>query len=102
MSNCVINLTEDKGKVFAEAYRVLKPGGRLEISDMVFGGPVGKEARVAAAGWSDCVSGALIEEEMLDIVKQAGFDVKQVRRSDSHGESGGAEVYSVILSAVKP
>lgn len=102
ISNCVINLTEDKGKVFAEAHRVLKPGGRLEISDMVFSGPVGREARAAAVGWSECVTGALIEEEMLDLVAQAGFIIKQVRRSDSHGETGGSTIYSVILSAVKP
>lgn len=102
ISNCVINLTEDKGKVFAEAYRVLKPGGRLEISDMVFSGPVGRETRAAAVGWSGCVTGALIEEEMLDLVKQAGLVVGQVRQSSSHGEAGGAAIYSVILSAVKP
>jgi len=101
ISNCVINLTEDKGKVFAEAYRVLKPGGRLEISDMVFSGPVGKEARAAAVGWSDCVTGALIEDEMLDLVAQAGFKAGAVRRSASHGEVSGAKIYSVILSAVK-
>lgn len=101
ISNCVINLTEDKGKVFAEAYRVLKPGGRLEISDMVFSGPVGREARATATGWSDCVTGALIEDEMLDLVAQAGFRAGTVRRSASHGEVSGAKIYSVILSAVK-
>lgn len=101
ISNCVINLTEDKGKVFAEAYRVLKPGGRLEISDMVFSGQVGKEARATATGWSDCVTGALIEAEMLDLVAQAGFKAGAVRRSASHGEVSGAKIYSVILSAVK-
>jgi len=101
ISNCVINLTEDKGKVFDEAFRVLKPGGRLEISDMVFAGPVGKESRAAATGWSDCVTGALIEEEMLDLVSQAGFKTGMVRLSTSHGEAGGAKIYSVILSAVK-
>lgn len=102
MSNCVINLTEDKGKVFAEAFRVLKPGGRLEISDMVFSGSVGRELRAAAAGWSDCVTGALIEEEMLDLVEQTGFVVKQVRRSGNHDEVGDAAIYSMILSAVRP
>lgn len=102
ISNCVINLTEDKGQVFREAFRVLKPGGRLEISDMVFGGPIGREARAAAAGWSDCVTGALIEAEMLDLVAQAGFNAGKVRRSVSHGEVSGARIYSVILSALKP
>jgi len=102
ISNCVINLTEDKGKVYAEAFRILKPGGRLEISDMVFGGPIPREARATVAGWSECVSGALIEQEMLDLVAQAGFDAGKVRRSASQGEIGGTGIYSVILSAVKP
>lgn len=102
ISNCVINLTEDKGRVFAEIYRVLKPGGRLEISDMVFSGPVDRDTRAAAGGWSECITGALIEEEMLDLVAQAGFDAGHVRRSVSHGVAGGAAIYSVILSAVKP
>jgi len=102
ISNCVINLTEDKGKVFAEAFRILKPGGRLEISDMVFGGPIPQKARATAAGWSECVSGALIEQEMLDLVAQAGFDAGKVRRSTSQGEIDGTGIYSVILSAVKP
>lgn len=102
ISNCVINLTEDKGKVFAEVFRVLKPGGRMEISDMVFSGPVGRETRAGTAGWSECVSGALIEEEMLDLVAQAGLRVEKMRRSVSHGNTGGTEIYSVILSAVKP
>lgn len=102
ISNCVINLTEDKGKVFAEVFRVLKPGGRMEISDMVFSGPVGRETRAGTAGWSECISGALIEEEMLDLVAQSGLRVEKVRRSVSHGNTGGTEIYSVVLSAVKP
>lgn len=101
LSNCVINLTEDKGSVFSEASRVLKPGGRLEISDMVFDGPVNAATRASAVGWSDCITGALIEEEMLDLVAQAGFGSMKVHRSASHGDAGGAKIYSVILSAVK-
>jgi arsenite methyltransferase len=101
LSNCVINLTEDKGKVFAEAYRVLKKGGRLEVNDMVFGGAVMPEVRVSAAGWAECVSGALPEQEYVDLVKQAGFTDVNVRRSTSSGTAAGVPVYSVQVSARK-
>ena len=101
ISNCVINLAEDKAKVFAEAYRTLKPGGRLEVNDVVFGGPVLPEVRSSALGWSECVSGALPEAEYVDLVRQAGFKDIRVRRSTSEGVSEGVAVYSVQVSARK-
>jgi arsenite methyltransferase len=101
LSNCVINLAEDKAKVFAEAYRTLKPGGRLEVNDVVFGGPVLPEVRTSALGWSECVSGALPEAEYIDLVKQTGFKDIRVRRSTSEGVSAGVAVYSVQVSAKK-
>jgi arsenite methyltransferase len=101
ISNCVINLTEDKGKVFQEAFRVLAVGGRLEVNDMVFGGPVMPEVRASAAGWSECVSGALPEQEYVDLVKQVGFVDVTVRRSTSGGSAAGVPVYSVQVSAKK-
>jgi ubiquinone/menaquinone biosynthesis C-methylase UbiE len=101
ISNCVINLTEDKARVFQEAYRVIKPGGRLEVNDMVFGTPVLPEMRASAAGWSECVSGALPEQEYVDLVSQAGFTDIQVRRSTSAGTAAGISVYSVQVSARK-
>jgi arsenite methyltransferase len=102
LSNCVINLTEDKGRVFREAFRVLKPGGRLEVSDMVTSGPMPMDLRESAAGWAECVTGALPEQEYLDLVSQAGFQNVTTRRSASMGESGEVYVYSVIASARKP
>jgi arsenite methyltransferase len=102
ISNCVINLTEDKGHVFREAFRVLKPGGRLEVSDMVTSGPVPLELRESAAGWSECVTGALPEQEYLDLIAQAGFENVTTRRSVSMGDALGISVYSVIASAQKP
>jgi arsenite methyltransferase len=102
ISNCVINLTEDKGRVFREAFRVLKPGGRLEVSDVVTSGPVPIELRESAEGWSECVTGALPEQEYLDLMAQAGFENISTRRSVSSGEVYGIPVYSVIASAEKP
>ena len=101
ISNCVINLTEDKGKVFREAFRVLVEGGRLEVNDVVFGGPVMPEMRLSAAGWSECVSGALPEQEYVDLVRQAGFMDVTVRRSTSSGTAAGVPFYSVQVSAKK-
>jgi arsenite methyltransferase len=101
ISNCVINLTEDKAKVFAEAFRALRPGGRLEVNDMVFGGAVLPSMRASTTGWSECISGALPEAEYVDLVRQAGFGDVGVRRSTSSGEAGGVPVYSVQLSARK-
>jgi len=101
ISNCVINLTEDKAKVFCEAYRALKPGGRLEVNDMVFGGAILPAARLSASGWAECISGALPEQEYVDLVKQAGFHDVAVRRSTSAGVASGVPVYSVQVSAKK-
>jgi len=102
ISNCVINLTEDKGLIFREAFRALKPGGRLEVSDVVAGGAVPIELRESAEGWSECVTGALPEQEYLDLIAQAGFENISARRSVSSGAVYGIPVYSVIASAVKP
>ena len=102
ISNCVINLTEDKGRVFREAYRALKTGGRLEVNDMVFGGAIPLTLRDSIGGWSECISGALPEGEYVDLVRQAGFTDVTVRRSTSSGVSAGVPVYSVQLSARKP
>jgi arsenite methyltransferase len=101
ISNCVINLTEDKAKVFGEAFRVLKSNGRLEVNDMVFGEAILPSVRASISGWAECISGALPEQEYVDLVKQAGFVDISVRRSTSSGTSAGAPVYSVQVSARK-
>lgn len=102
LSNCVINLTEDKGLVFREAYRVLKPGGRLEVSDVVASGPMPYELQENPDAWAGCVTGALAEREYLDLINQAGFKDIGVRRSPSMEVVGGVSVYSAIVSAQKP
>ena len=102
ISNCVINLCEDKGLVFKEAYRTLKPGGRLEISDMVTSRPLSVSERMKAFEWAECISGALPEKEYLDLITEAGFDKLRIARSTSSGEMDGVSVYSAIVSAYKP
>jgi arsenite methyltransferase len=101
LSNCVINLTEDKGQVFREAFRALKPGGRLEISDVVAGGALPIDLRENTADWSECITGALPEKEYLDLISQAGFRSISVRRSPASGAIAGVPVYSAIVSAYK-
>jgi len=78
LSNCVINLSPDKGAVFAEAYRVLKPGGRMIISDIVTNGELPEALQRSVAAWTGCISGALDEAVYLDKMRQAGFTDVQV------------------------
>ncbi len=101
MSNCVINLCEDKGRVFEEAYRVLREGGRLAISDMVTAGPLPMSVRGDAERWSGCVHGALPEGEYLDLTRAAGFTDVRASRSLSGGVIEGVPIYSVSVSARK-
>jgi len=73
ISNCVINLVPDKRKAFAEMYRVLKPGGKFTVSDIVSIGRIPDEVRQDMELWAGCVAGALDKQEYLQIVKEAGF-----------------------------
>ncbi len=102
LSNCVINLTEDKGLVFLEAFRVLKPEGRLEVSDVVTSGPLPFEFQIDTAGWAGCITGALPETEYIDLIVQAGFTDIVVRRSPALGQVGDVTIYSAGISARKP
>ncbi len=72
-SNCVINLSPDKKAVFEDAFRVLKPGGRLMISDIVLLKPLPEEILNSIEAYVGCISGAVLKDEYLDIVKQVGF-----------------------------
>jgi SAM-dependent methyltransferase len=74
ISNCVINLSADKDRVFAEAFRVLRPGGRLAVSDVVVRGEVPAELRRSVELWIGCVAGALGEAEYARKLARAGFE----------------------------
>jgi len=79
ISNCVINLAPDKLKVFKEAYRVLKPNGRLMVSDLVTLGELPDSVRQSFDAWAGCIAGALEKSDYLDKIADAGFtDVKVV------------------------
>jgi len=74
ISNCVINLSADKDRVFAEALRVLRPGGRLAVSDVVVRGEVPAQIRKSVELWIGCVAGALEEDEYRGKLGKAGFE----------------------------
>lgn len=78
LSNCVINLSTDKAQVFREAFRVLKPGGRLMISDTVIIKPLPEFLQQSMAAYVGCVSGAMRRHEYIETVKAAGFKEVQI------------------------
>lgn len=78
ISNCVVNLSADKERVFSEIFRVLKPGGRLAISDVVFRGKVPAEIRRSVELWAGCVAGALEESEYRSKLAAAGFKAVEI------------------------
>src|SRR5687768_2040605 len=74
ISNCVINLSADKGRVLREAFRVLKPGGRFAVSDVVVRGEIPEAVRRSMELWVGCVAGALEEQEFVDLLTEVGFE----------------------------
>lgn len=78
ISNCVINLSADKARVLKEAYRVLKPGGRFAVSDVVIRGEMPSEIRQSVMLWIGCVAGALEENEYRTNLVSAGFDQVEI------------------------
>jgi len=78
ISNCVINLSADKDRVLREAFRVLKPGGRFAVSDVVVRGSVPEEVRKSMLLWVGCIAGALEETEYIGKLTSAGFDAVSI------------------------
>lgn len=78
LSNCVINLAPDKSKVFNEAYRVLRPGGNMYISDMVLYKELSKKQRNDKALITGCIGGAIMKDDYLKLISDAGFKIEQV------------------------
>lgn len=107
MSNCVINLSPEKQAVFAEAVRVLKPGGRISISDIVTEGEFSAELRADAAKWAECVTGAIDQDIYTGMMRDAGFtDIQVVDKTDAEGiverQPGMPRIFSARITAYKP
>ncbi|MCX7973687.1 MAG: arsenite methyltransferase [Candidatus Aminicenantes bacterium] len=82
ISNCVINLSPDKKRVFEEAYRVLKPGGRFVIADLVLLRPLPDLIKNSVEAYVGCLSGAILKNEYIDLIKKAGFvDLSIIKES---------------------
>jgi len=88
ISNCVINLSPDKLTTFKEAFRVLKPGGRMFVSDLVTEGELPADVRRSLEAWAACIAGALPKQEYLDTIKRAGFREVAVVGQHSYAEPG--------------
>jgi arsenite methyltransferase len=73
LSNCVINLSTDKPRVFREAFRVLRPGGRMMVSDLALKRPLPQAVRESVDAYVACVAGALVKEDYLNAIREAGF-----------------------------
>lgn len=101
LSNCVIVLSPQKKHVFAETFRVLKPGGRLVVSDKVARGPLPAWLREDQAAWSSCLAGALTEEEYRRHLERAGFVDIQIRRTEPCCDPGPYPVDDAIVKAYK-
>jgi len=121
ISNCVINLSPDKSKVFAETFRVLKPGGKLAVSDIVTDGPLPDAVKQSLSAWAGCVAGAVETKDYVGMMEAVGFtnvsvtpvffdkdtvdsalddmklDVKEYPREDVY-----KAVYSAKITAYKP
>jgi SAM-dependent methyltransferase len=103
ISNCVINLSPDKDKVFKESFRVLKKDGKMFISDIVLLGQLTKEQREDEGLLTGCVAGALQKEDYLNILKKSGFKVKIIGedKNISKRQYNGISLESLKVEAVK-
>jgi SAM-dependent methyltransferase len=109
LSNGVINLSPVKGRVFAEAARVLRPGGKLAIADIVSGRALKERTRRNVELWAACIAGAIPRDDYLKAIEAEGLQVKEVRKNDYRFISERAldacstyEVESISLGAVMP
>jgi arsenite methyltransferase len=99
ISNCVINLSGDKPAVFREAARVLRPGGRFAVSDIVADPGMDEATRRDMAQWTGCIAGALTEEEFRRELEAAGFEGVEVRETHRVHDQAGSAVIRATMPA---
>ena len=103
ISNCVINLSPDKAAVFKEAYRALKPGGRLMVSDIVLLGELPESVRNSPEAYVSCIAGASMKSDYMKMIKNAGFkNVKAVNSPELRKAKEDKQViFSIKVQAIK-
>jgi ubiquinone/menaquinone biosynthesis C-methylase UbiE len=103
ISNCVINLAPDKAKVFAEAHRVLRPGGAITVSDIVSFGAVPAAIRADMEQWTGCIAGAMDREDYLRVIREVGFREVSVLKEVAYDYLRGPDYgfASVTVRAIK-
>ncbi len=102
LSNCVINLSTDKDAVFREAFRVLKPGGRLHVSDIVLDRELPEEVRRDAEQLVGCIAGADLHEVYLERMRRAGFTGVTTREAVAYRPGDATGVVSAKVEATRP
>jgi ubiquinone/menaquinone biosynthesis C-methylase UbiE len=103
ITNCVVNLTPDKLKTFKEAYRVLKSGGKIYLSDIVLLERLSEEQRNNKELLTGCVAGALLKDDYLNKIKEAGFSVNILKENKeiSKEQYNGINLESLMIEAIK-
>ncbi|WP_027721231.1 DUF5714 domain-containing protein [Maridesulfovibrio zosterae] len=102
LSNCVLNLSADKRKTFAEMFRILKPGGRLTISDVVCETEPGPEIRNDDTLHGECIAGAQTQKNLIGLLEESGFESVTMLKRFPYRTVGGHQFYSLTFSAYKP
>ena len=102
ISNCVINLAEDKGAVLQEAFRVLRPGGRFAVADMVELEPLSTDQKKRLDSWAGCISGTIPIEQYREALVAAGFDEPEFEVHTTQSLPGVGKVGSAYIRARKP
>jgi SAM-dependent methyltransferase len=98
-SNGALNLVPDKRRAFAELFRVLRPGGRMQLADVVLGKPVTDSCRADPRLWVECVVGATLEESLIALMRDAGFvEIEVLRRLDYFAASPSADTREIAAA----